>query len=480
MKRFILTLPLVLAACVVGRDYQPPEIAVPAKWSENIAAQKTSDKWWQSFNDATLNGLIDEAIAANLNLKQALARVKEARILRSQTIATGLPSLSGKNTASRRFNNSSTGGGSPVGSQAINIFQLGFDATWELDLFGGIQRAVEASDAAIDAEIENSRDVLLTLQGDVAREYITLRANQQLLITHQALLAAQLETVKLTQIRQQSGLVNALEVAQAQAQFDNTAANSPRYETEIKQAIHALSVLLGREPNALMPRFTISKPIPNAKVSMTNLPSELLQRRPDIRHAERQMAIANAYVGIATAELYPKVNLAAFIGLQNLKMTDFTPMGKSWSSASTITMPLFNWGKLQANIKVKDAQYEQAFLTYQSVVLTAFQEVENALVAQHNESQRYDALSQAVTANQTALELANKRYEKGLTGFIDVLQVQQALYQTQTAQVESLATVAQQFVALQKALGGGWQNEARVAEPEKQTVLESILKPPKL
>ena len=173
MKRFIFTLPLALAACVVGRDYQPPEISVPTKWSENIAAQKTSDKWWQSFNDATLNGLIDEAITANLNLKQALARVKEARILRSQTIATGLPSLSGKNTASRRFNNSSTGG-SPVGSQAINIFQLGFDATWELDFFGGIQRAVEASDAAIDAEVENSRDVLLTLQGDVAREYITL------------------------------------------------------------------------------------------------------------------------------------------------------------------------------------------------------------------------------------------------------------------------------------------------------------------
>ncbi|MDD5228406.1 MAG: efflux transporter outer membrane subunit, partial [Methylococcales bacterium] len=411
----------------------------------------------------------------NLNLKQALSRVKEARILRSETIAAGLPSLSGKNVASRRFNNSSAGGGSPVGSQPINIFQLGFDAAWELDFFGGIQRAVEAANASIDVEVENSRDVLLTLQGDVAREYITLRANQQLATTHHALLAAQAETVKLTQIRQKSGLANALEVAQAQAQFDNTAANSPRYETEIKQAIHALSVLLGREPNALTKRFSNTQPIPNATLSLSDLPSELLKRRPDIRRAERQMAVANAYVGIATAEMYPKVNLAAFIGLQNLKITDFTPMGKSWSSASTITMPLFNWGKLQANIKAKDAQYEQTFLAYQSTVLTAFQEVENALVAHRNEAQRFDALTLAISSSQTALNLATERYNKGLTGFIDVLQTQQTLYQTQIQHVESLASVAQYNVALHKALGGGWQTEPRVAEPEKQNVIESVL-----
>ena len=154
--------------------------------------------------------------------------------------------------------------------------------------------------------------------------------------------------------------------------------------------------MLGREPNALAKRFSDAKSIPTSTLSLTNLPSELLQRRPDIRKADRQMAQANAQVGIATAELYPKVNLAAFVGLQNLKITDFTPMGKSWSSASTITMPLFNWGKLQANIEAKDSQFEQAFLAYQSTVLTAFQEVENALIAYRNESQRYDALSQAI------------------------------------------------------------------------------------
>ncbi len=478
MKRFfVISLPLFLVSCVVGRDYQTPEIPLPTKWSESVAAQKTSDQWWKTFNDPVLNQLVNEAISANLNLKQALSRVKEARILRSEAIATGLPTLAGRNAASSRFNNSSTSGGSPVTGQVINIFQLGFDAQWELDFFGGIQRAVEAADASIDIEVENSRDVLLTLLGDVVRQYIILCTNQQLAQTHHELLAAQADTVKLTQVRVQSGFANTLELAQAQAQYDSTAANLPRYETEIKQAIHALSVLLGREPNALAQRFTGVKPIPSATASLDKLPSELLQRRPDIRKAERQMAQANATVGIATAEMYPKVDLAAFIGLQNLKMTDFTALGKSWSSASTITMPLFNWGKIQANIKAKDAQYEQAFLAYQSTVLTAFQEVENALVAYHNESQRYDTLTQAVVANQTVLELSKERYRKGLTGFMDVLQAQQALYQMTIQQVDSLGTIAQQNVALHKAMGGGWQNESSVATPEKQNVIESVLMP---
>ena len=454
MKKLIFVLPLVLTACVVGRDYTPPEMPIPQKWSEDLAIKKSSAEWWKSFNDTTLNGLIVEAMSTNLNLKQALSRVKEARVLRRETIATGLPSLSAKNVASRRFNNSSAGGGSPIASQPINIFQLGFDAAWEIDFFGGIQRAIEAADASIEIETENSHDILLTLQAEVAREYILLRTNQQLVATHQELLVVQAETVKLTQIRQQGGLANALEVTQAQVQFENTAANLPNYETEIQHAIHALSVLLGREPNALEKRFFDAKPIPVSTLSITNLPSELLQRRPDIRKAERQIALANAYVGIATAELYPKVNLAAFVGLQNLKITDFTPMGKSWSSASTITTPLFNWGKLQANIESKDAQFEQAFLSYQSTVLTAFQEVENALVSYRNESKRHDALSQAILSNQTALDLATERYKKGLTNFLDVLQAQQTIYQAKIQQIESLSIIAQQNVALHKALGG--------------------------
>ncbi len=221
---------------------------------------------------------------------------------------------------------------------------MGFDAQWELDFFGGIRRSVEAADATVDSEVENSRDVLVTLLGEVARNYIELRANQQLVAITRENLYSQQETHELTQIRQQAGLASMLEVTQSQALAATTEAQLPNYETAVKQSIHALSVLLGKEPGALAIRLEQQGAIPAVAADViTNLPSELLQRRPDIRRAERQLAVANASVGVATAELYPKVNLAAFIGLQNTTITDFTPIGKSWSAASSLTMPIFNW-----------------------------------------------------------------------------------------------------------------------------------------
>jgi len=522
-RMLVLSVTALLPGCfAVGPDYEPPKIPVPQQWSEaTVGAPSRAeqpDKWWKTFNDPVLDKLISDAIASNLDLKLALERVKDARVLRSATIAAGLPSLTAKSNVSRRFNNSSSsasqtggtssaGGGFGIGNQFINIFQMGFDAQWELDFFGGIRRAVEAADATVDAEVENSRDVLVTLLGDVARNYIELRANQRLAAITRENLHAQQETQTLTQIRQQAGLASMLEVTQAQAQAATTEAQLPNYETVVKQSIHALSVLLGKEPGALAVRLeqqeTISmkKPspegegwvrgnnmaknllksphpnllpkeegasVPNSTTVITNLPSELLQRRPDIRRAERRLAVANASVGIATAELYPKINLAAFIGLQNTTITDFTPLGKSWSAASSLTMPIFNWGKLNANINSKKTQFEQAFLSYQSTVLSAFKEVEDALVAYGKEQERHIALEQAVAANQLAVQLADERYQKGLTAFLDVLESQKALYQTQSLLVASESQLSSNLVALYKSLGGGWQTEAIVGDTKEE------------
>jgi len=468
---------LLLSGCfAVGPDYQRPKIPIPRQWTETPAVQGSQpEQWWKTFNDPILDKLISDAIASNLDLKLALARVKDARALRSATIAAGLPSLDAKSSASRRFNNSSSptsqtgtssaGGGFGIGNQFINIFQMGFDAQWELDFFGGVRRAVESADATIDVEVENSRDVLVTLLGEVARNYIELRANQRLIAITRENLHAQQETRELTQIRQQTGLAGMLEVTQAQALAATTEAQLPNYETAVKQSIHALSVLLGKEPGALVVRLDQQGTIPAIAANViTNLPSELLQRRPDIRRAERQLAVANASVGVATAELYPKVNLAAFIGLQNTTITDFTPIGKSWSAASSLTLPIFNWGKLNANIDSKKAQFEQTFLTYQSTVLSAFKEVEDALIAYSKEQQRHKALAKAVAANQLAVQLANERYQKGLTAFLDVLTSQTALYQAQSLLVTSESQLSSNLVALYKALGGGWQTEAIVGD----------------
>jgi outer membrane protein, multidrug efflux system len=477
---FLICIAVLITGCAVGPDYKEPVVAVPKQWHEATATAKTAlpDKWWQTFNDKELNRLINEAIAANLDLKLALERVKDARALRWATIATGLPSIDGQSSISRRLNNSvggggqsgggNIGGGFGIGGQHFNIFQLGFDAQWELDFFGGVRRAVEAADATVESEAENSRDVLVTLLGDVARHYIELRSNQQLVEITQKNLAAQRDTQGLTEIRYQSGLASMLDVTQAQALADTTEAQLPNYETLVNQSIHALSVLLGREPGALATRLERTSSVPTITSQVIpDLPSELLKRRPDIRYAERQLAYANASVGVATAELYPKVNLAAFLGLQNTTITDFTPLGKSWSAASTLTMPIFNWGKLNANIKSKKAQFEQAFLTYQSTVLTAFKEVEDALIAHKKEQERRQSLMQAVEANQLGVQLATERYQKGLTGFIDVLQTQQALYQAENLLATSDAKVSSNLVALYKALGGGWQAQARVGDALK-------------
>ncbi len=475
-------LALLLVACqAVGPDYHRPEIAVPKQWTVASAKSMQTDQWWQIFNDPILNKLIKDAIAANLDLKQALARIKDTRAQRTAIFAAALPSLSAKSSVIRRFNNSSAGsqsstagGGIGVGNQLINIFQAGFDAEWELDFFGGARRAAEAADATLDSEIENSRDVLVTLLAEVARNYITLRSQQKLLAITQKNLEAQLEIEQLTEIRQQSGLASSLEVTQAQSMVASTLADVATYQTQVQQSIHALSALLGREPNALRVRLNYfdandltaqgeQATIPTASTTLIpDLPSELLKRRPDIRRAERLMAVATANIGVATAELYPKINLSAFLGLQNSSIKDFTPVGKSWSTAASLTLPIFNWGQLKANIKSKQVQSEQAFLTYQETVLNAFKDVEDALVAYAQEQQRYQALDQAVAANELAVHLANERYEKGLTGFIDVLSSYQSLYQTESELTRSEAGISTGLVALYKALGGGWQTEAQV------------------
>ncbi|MEQ1637309.1 MAG: efflux transporter outer membrane subunit [Methylococcales bacterium] len=462
---------LSLSSCAVGPDYKSPKLPVPEIWQGQKpgAVQTIQLQWWKNFQDPILNRLMTDALASNLDYRLALARIKDLRAQHAATMAAGLPTLDSHSTLSRRFNNTagasqgggtSSGGGFGIGNQTINIFQLGFDAQWELDFFGGVRRAIEAADATLEAEVENSRDVLVTLLGDVARNYIDLRTKQQLLDISHKNLAAQQDTEQLTKVRQQAGLATQLEVTEAQAQVAAIQAQLPDYERAIQQAIYAISVLVGREPAVLLKRLEQPSKIPVLTGTVfANLPSELLKRRPDIRRAERQMAVATAQIGIATAELYPKINLAAFIGLQNMSITGFTPIGKSWSASSSITMPIFNWGKLNANIKSKQAQSEQSYIAYQLTILNAFKEVEDALVAGVKEQQRHTALTQQVTANRLAVQLADELYQKGLSGFINVLQNQQTLYQTELSLASSVAKLSTTQVALYKALGGGWKTE---------------------
>ena len=465
---------LLVACTTVGPDYHAPPIATPRQWSQPSVALARLESWWRNFNNPLLNDLIPQAIAANLELKQALLRVKDARILRSQTIAAGLPALNAKSSLSKRLNSSSqtngssqgnTGsGGFVVGNQLINVFQLGFDAQWELDFFGATRRAVQAAEANIGIEEENSRDVLVSLLAELARNVLALQHNQRLLALTQDSLTRHRASVQLLELQEKSGLTNALAVAQAQALMASTKAQLPVYQTQIELAVHAIGVLLGKDPNALMHQLTNAPP-PNAepaRLLLTDLPADLLKRRPDVRKAEQQLVLATANVGIASADLYPKINLAAFLGVQNMRISDFTPVGKSWSSSASVTMPLFNWGKLNALLSSKKVQTEQAVSNYQQSILLAFQEVEDALSTYRQQAYRATALQTQLQASQLSLQLSTARYQAGLSDFLTVLDARQAVYNAERDCLSHTNEQDNTLLALYKALGGGWQTVSAV------------------
>jgi NodT family efflux transporter outer membrane factor (OMF) lipoprotein len=458
---------LWFGGCAVGPNYQEPKLSTPAGWQE--APQPGVDvrpaelaRWWTSFNDPLLDSLVERAVASNLDLRIAEARIREARAARALA-ASGLWPTLGVSAAYSRNRSSenafSLGGFAPPGGKLEqNLFSTGFDAGWEIDIFGGVRRSVEAADAAIDATVESRRDVLVTLLGDVAKSYIDLRGFQRRLAVARANLKAQQDTLELTRIRFQAGLTSDLEVAQAEAQVNTTAAQIPTLESALKAAAYSLDLLLGLSPGALWNELAGEKPIPDLPSEvLVGLPSELLRRRPDIRVAERQLAAATAQVGAAMADLFPKFSLTGAFGLRSVSAADWlTGRSRFWSIGPTVSWPIFDAGRIRANIEIRNAQQEQALVQYQKTVLAAFGEVEKALVNYSREQARRQALLEAVASSRRAVEMANELYVRGLSDFLNVLDTQRSLYAAENDLAQSEAAMASNLVALYKALGGGW------------------------
>ena len=462
------------AGCAVGPNYEKPALPVPAGWQE--AQQKGVDtrsvelaQWWTAFNDPLLSSLVDRAVRSNLDLRLAEARIREARASRAVTASGAWPTLdvSGSYTRNRASENAigslgqgavvaPSGGGSNLDQ---NLYRNGFDANWEIDVFGGVRRSVEAADATIEATVENRRDVLVTLLGEVAKNYIDLRGFQRRLGVARANLKTQQDTLELTRVRFQAGLASDLDVAQQEAQVNATASQIPSLESLLKQVAYGLDVLLGAQPGMLWGELSKEMEIPNLPPEvLVGLPSDLLRRRPDIRRAERQLAASTALVGAATADLFPKFFLTGVAGLQSVSADDwFSGGSRFWSIGPRITWPVFDAGRIRANIEIRNAQQEQALTLYEKSLLIAFQDVETALVNYANEQTRYRSLTAAVTANRRAVTMANELYIRGLNDFLNVLDTQRSLYVTESALAESQATMVTNLVALYKALGGGWE-----------------------
>lgn len=459
-----------LAGCKVGPDYVPPMFESPATYahagerggsaSETDGSRAVDDAWWKSLRDPALDALIEQAVRGNHDLKIARSRVVEAMAQRGVIAADELPTLSLDPSMSRTRRSEKVN--TFPGSQVQNNWSARFDASWEIDLWGKVARGVEAADAEIDGAVEARRDVLVSLQSEVARNYVELRGFQRRTEIAKKNITLQQESVELTQARFNAGLTSEVDVAQAKSLLATTQSTIPALDAGVQRAIHRLSVLSGRHPGALLSELAVVGEIPAVPQSVgLGLPSELLRRRADVRRAERDLAAATARVGVATADLFPQFSITGAFGFESQTLQNITdPGARFWSFGPAMRWPIFQGGRVRANIGVQNARVEQALVNYERTILTSFEDVENALSAFSREQARMDSLAQAVQSNKRAFELANQLYTNGLTDFLRVLDSQRALFASEDALVDSQRSVVTNLVALYKALGGGW----RVAE----------------
>jgi NodT family efflux transporter outer membrane factor (OMF) lipoprotein len=368
--------------------------------------------------------------------------------------------------------------GGSAGGHDQNLFQAGFDAIWEIDVFGGIRRGVESADANILASEDNLRNVQVSLAAEVATDYALLRMYQQQILIAKRNLTSMRHAADITRQRLRAGFVSGLDVANADAQVATTEAIIPLQEAAAQQAMYALSVLLARPPTDLLATLsdTGTLPVPPARIPV-GLPSELLRRRPDIRQAENNIHAATANIGVATADLFPKFSLTGDISWQAFDAAKwFNPVSRTWSFGPSVSWALFQGGSVISNINVQKALRDQSFLTYQQTVLSALQDVENALIAFTKEQEHYKALNDAVIANQKAFDISMQLYTQGQTDFLNVLNAERSLFVSEDALIQSQRFIVTDLIALYKALGGGWEEPAPVASQATTTSAPAVAK----
>ncbi len=504
-------LALLLAGCTVGPDYRPPHPSIASSFSEMPQASKqraasrpvsggdVAQRWWTNFHDRELDQLVARAIAGNRDLQQAASRVRQARAERGLARAALQPTVDvtagysrarGSENVQLPFGQGGAGGATtgPTASAATRsqagaqqaapaspfgeggfpgatteLYQAGFDASWELDVFGGGRRNLEAAVATVQAAEEGRRALLVTLLGEVARTYIELRSTQRRLAIARDNLGAQRELLDITNARRDAGLATDLDSARQQAQIATTTATIPALESAERVTTHALAILTGGPPDALDAELSSATELPALPPEVpVGVPSDLLRRRPDIRRAERELAAATAGIGVATADLFPHFSLTGALGVDSSEPGDLA----QWSSryyaiAPGLRWPLLDWGRVQARIRVENEKQQQALTNYEDTVMRALRDVEDALVRLEKEQARRSSLQDAVNASRHAFAIARDQRQQGLVDATVALDAQRSLLASEDALAQSDAAIRLDLIALYKALGGGWET----AEP---------------
>lgn len=471
-----------LSGCMVGPKYTPPVNQMPAEYGEACGGTPTvnaiveandpaESSWWRELGDPELTRMVEKSIRANYSVAVAAARVRGARAARQVAQSLLYPQV-GFGASALQFRGSEAAIGLPGIDLEDSLFQIGFDASWEVDVFGGIRRGVESAQALEQAAAAGRRGVVLMIAAETSRAYIELRGTQRQLQINQTILDQQRQTLAVTEDRRQKGLASDLEVLRARTEVEATAAEIPPLQQAGRQYIHVLSTLMGLDPTALNAELEQPAPIPAvpARVAV-GIPSDLLRRRPDIQGAERQLAAATAQVGVATAQLFPKLVLGASAGLQSRDFGDLFNGNTSGNSSSYyVAGPSINWtvfdaGRRKAGVRFAEAQVDAAKAAYEDTVLRAFREVESALVAVDRARARVGDLRRLSTSARQSAEIARRDYKSGILDQLTVLDAQRQSNRADLSLAQGEVLLALDFVRLYKALGGGWE----ITEPSPTT-----------
>jgi NodT family efflux transporter outer membrane factor (OMF) lipoprotein len=466
----VLTLAATLTACTVGPEYQKPDVATGKGWTLATPPGPPPEltRWWQSFGDPTLDRLVTTALAQNLDLRQATARIAEARALRDAAAGGRVPALATRASVTRR--RQSENGPIPINvipgiERDQTIYEPGFDAGWEIDAFGGTRRAVEAATARVDAAVDRRHAVELTIAAETARRYFELRGARHEIEALQAAITASRAALDLVRRQRALGEVPDAAVAQAEAEVARFEAELPLQSAEERNIALSLGVLLGDLPESELPLSETSADYVDLKPLPVGERGDLLRRRPDVDAAERALAAATADVGVATAELFPKIRIGANGGFQALETGDlFDAASQTFAVMPLISWRIFDGGRVRAQIRASEARVEVAALQYEAAVKGALLDAEQALTRYHFGLETLERQQTAVAAARRSYGFANDRYRAGDISLLELLDAERTLRTAEEGYARTHTAAATELVALYKALGGGWERE-----PEEST-----------
>ncbi len=458
----VIVLALGLTACTVGSDYTPHKISFPDGWfapsSVHVSSEKIPLEWWSVFNDPLLERYIDQAIGHNKNLQVALANVKRARALRGVSNAAFFPQIGGSGSADR--SKSSDALALSGNGDIRNLYDAGFDASWELDIFGGNRRANEAGDARIGRATAEYQDVMLSTLSEVARNYYEARGLQKRIAIIEDNVALLQETFNVVSQRFEAGEASSFDVSRARGEYQLTRARAPNLQADLYASIFTLSILIGQPPETLLDEMSAVKPLPAPPdIVPVGLRSDMLRRRPDVRMAERELAASIADIGVEIADLFPKFFVTGDIGSQARAFGDvFSAAGGVWSLGSLVEWPVFEGGAIRARIKAEEAESEMALAAYEQSVLNALADSETALTRYGQELETRKRLAAAVRSRRESVALADELFDAGEEDYLAVLDAERELIASEDGLVISETHSITKLIALYAALGGGWES----------------------